>query len=378
VRVLVSPVSTQVFPVVVTALTLKPKTVVLLSTDKMKKFTSMIENVLTYCGISVEKRLINPYSRDSILRNIEDLKESTFLLNCGTKFTAINLYRASDGKAIYYLPSGKIVDFSGNVVAEVPGNLVDVELHAKMYGFEIVEEREDIRRIKLRKELTEFIASNSDTSLLLSKLFRAKSFSKLPSGKLGTLLLKHEIVRKHGREFLVLDRDYVGGKWLEEYTFLKLFDLGFFDVHIGVKVNWYGSNILNEIDVMAVNKNRLYIFSCKTGRNIREIVKHLYELEELTERIGGDFGRSYLVVSRNVLQKSPPDRKKFPHMPSIPYKNGRNLWKKYYQTPEGKRYRNAISSFKSTQNLLKRAALLNIRVLTPEELEAKIETESVG
>ena len=57
---LISPVSTQVFPVVVTALAVKPTKVILLTTPKVDIFASLIERALIFAGIEVEQKTITP------------------------------------------------------------------------------------------------------------------------------------------------------------------------------------------------------------------------------------------------------------------------------------------------------------------------------
>ncbi|SMO71342.1 protein of unknown function [Balnearium lithotrophicum] len=369
---LVSPVSTQVFPVVVTVLTLKPAKVVLLSTPQMKMYSEFIRRALNLHGIEVQEREINPYSFSSIKEVVKDIQNPIFLLNCGTKFTAISLYRISNGKNMfYYLPTGEIVDFNGNKIARVSENLIDVETHAKIYGFEIVEERQDIKRIRERKELTEKIASNDRIVLLLLTLFH-KGFTRIFPEKLLKLAVKHNVLAYKGGKIVPLDREYVGGKWLEEFVFNRLIDLNFSDVRIGVKVKWYGENVFNEIDVMATKNNFLYLFSCKSGKNVKDILKHLYELEELTERIGGDFGRSYLVITKNLFKSHPPSRKEFPNAPKEGFFENKSRWYNYYKTPEGENYKRELSEYRRFVNLRKRAKLLKIKIITPQNFGGEV------
>lgn len=368
--VLISPVSTQVFPVVVTALTLKPPKVILLTTPKVDTFTELIEKALILSGIEVERRTIDPYSASSIENSVKGVENPVFLLNCGTKFTAINLYKLSGGKnTYYYLPDGYVVDFDGKRLLKVPDDLIDVEFHARMYGFEIVEERLDYKKIKQRQELTQYIAARPSLTPVLIDLFQRGYVRNIYSREFLTLAQKHGVVSYRGGKFFAIDREYLGGKWLEEFVFLKLLDASFFDVRIGVKVKWYGEDITNEIDVMATRNNRLYLFSCKTGKNTREILKHLYELEELTERIGGDFGKSYLVITKNLYAPEPPQRSKFPNAPAVSYRKNRKIWQEYYRTSEGKEFRKSQSKYESFRNLSKRAKLLGISILLPEDFE---------
>ena len=370
--ILVSPVSTQVFPVVVSSLTLKPKKVVLLSTPKVEVYSKLIERALTFSGIEVEIKEIDPYSPASIRRSIEGIPNPYFLLNCGTKFTAVNLYKLSNGKnAFYYLPDGKIVDFDGNLIAEVSKRLIDVETHAKIYGFEIVEERQDINRILERRELTEFLSKRDSLIPFLLELYHKGFANNFPKEVLKPAI-KHNVLACKGGKIVPLDREYIGGKWLEEFVFIQLIDLGFFDVKIDVKVRWYDEDVFNEIDVMATKDNFLYLFSCKSGKNTKDIQKHLYELEELTERIGGDFGRSFLVITGNLFKTSPPSRKKFPNAPKVSYYANRKVWHNYYKTPEGENYRREWSEYNRFSNLKKRAELLKIKIVTPQNFRREV------
>ncbi|GEM_PF-1349843 len=370
-KVMVSPVSTQVFPVIVTALTIKPEKVVLLSTPKVEIFTKLIKRALLFAGIEVEERTINPYSFNSIKEKTKDLQNPFLLLNCGTKFTAIALFRLfGEENAYYYTPDGKIIDFNSNLLKRVSQELVDVELHSQMYGFEIVEERQDYEKIRMREKLTRYIASKPSLLPVLAKLYQEGSARILPN-EFVDLAKRFEIVVYRGGKYVVLDREYVGGKWLEEFTFLELLKKKFYDVRIGVKVEWFEEGVINEIDVMATKHNQLHIFSCKTGKNVKEIAKHLYELEELTERIGGDFGKSYLVITENLYKPIPPDKKKFPNVPKVSYFRNRKVWENYYKTEEGKRYKEEMRSYNSFKNLSKRAKLLRINIVTPKILERK-------
>ncbi|SMP05129.1 protein of unknown function [Desulfurobacterium pacificum] len=371
-KVMVSPVSTQVFPVVVTALTIRPERVVLLTTPKVEIFTKLIKRALLFAGIEVEERNINPYSFNSIKEKTKDLQNPFLLLNCGTKFTAIALFRLfGEENAYYYTPEGKIIDFNSNLLEKVSQKLVDVELHSQMYGFEIVEERQDHEKIRMREKLTRYIASKPSLLPVLTKLYLKGSARILPNEFAG-LAKKFEVVVYRGGKYVVLDREYIGGKWLEEFTFLELLKKNFYDVRIGVKVEWYEKGVINEIDVMATKHNQLHIFSCKTGKNVKEIAKHLYELEELTERIGGDFGKSFLVITENIYVKSPPRREDFPNAPSVPYKVAPSTWNEYYKTEEGQRFKKLFRIYNSFKYLHKRASLLGIEILTPEILKRNL------
>jgi len=362
-KTLVSPVSTQVLPVVATALTLKPEKLVLLSTKRVDAFARMVERALETRGVEVERREIDPYDPSSIASQTTDLKGSLFLLNCGTKFTAVNLYRLFPETSLYYLSSGEIVDFNGKRLAKAPENLIDVELHAAAYGFKILGERRDWERIKERAPLTYAVASSLRYQHLLTDLFHRGSFSSIPDQGLFKLLLKYSLIKRERRGYRVADRDYAGGKWLEELVALELLKSGFYSVKLGVTLEWFDSGVTNEVDVLGVKNNRLYLFSCKSGKNSKNFGRHLYEVEELAERIGGDFGRSFLVVSDEVAVEEPPSPKDFPGVPPCPYRECEERWKEFYATPQGKEYSKRQKLYRRYLYLKKRARLLGVEVI---------------
>ncbi|WP_456341885.1 Card1-like endonuclease domain-containing protein [Thermovibrio sp.] len=357
---LVSPVSTQVAPVIITALTLKPKRIVLLSTPKVEKFTRQIERVLGYKGLKVEVREIEPYNSSSIERAVSDLKGALYLLNCGTKYTAINLFKLFPENSFYYLPDGKIVKFDGTLVARAPQNLLSVELHAAAYGFKIIGQRDNLGEVESRARLTFKIAKNRTYQRILSRLYHEAKITFFPP-ELSSLFKKV----KGGYE--PVDREYIGGKWLEEFVFLSLKNKGFHDLRLGVKVEWFDTGVQNEIDVVGVKNNRFYLFSCKTEKNIANLTEHLYEIEELTERIGGDFGKGHLVLLSQFISKEPPSREDFPNAPKGGYYQCRKEWEKYRRTEEGRKYSEEEAKYRRYRALKKRAELLGIKILTERD-----------
>ncbi|OMH40399.1 Card1-like endonuclease domain-containing protein [Desulfurobacterium indicum] len=369
--ILVSPVSTQTFPIVVTALTLKPEKVILLSTPKVRKFEKFLKNVLTYSGIEVEIKTIEPYNRESIVSSVSDISDDVlYLLNCGTKYTAMVLFDiAGKDRVIYYTPGGKLLSLDGEVIAEIKNDLLDVEIHSAMYGFKIRSEIQEIDKIVERKPLTYYIAFNYKKIIPVVNKIQNQILSKnvLPL-EFYSLAARYSLIKPHGGKYFVFDDSYLRGKWFEEFVFLKLIEKGFYDVHIGVVINWYDSDVVNEIDVIAVKNNRLHLFSCKTGKNINVFSKHLYELHELTKRIGGDFGKGYLCIAPVVSNAKKPSRKEFPSIPKKPF-NLKDLdWQKFLNSEEGKRYKEVWSAYNSLKFLTKRANLMDLQILTVKDL----------
>lgn len=101
------------------------------------------------------------------------------------------------------------------------------------------------------------------------------------------------------------------GGWLEEYMYWSVKDLSIkhLDVAMNVKVEWVGKGrrpTENEFDVLFTHNNRLHIISCKTSNPDRETstgdkaTETLNELDALSDRAGGRFGRTMLVSARKL------------------------------------------------------------------------------
>lgn len=100
---------------------------------------------------------------------------------------------------------------------------------------------------------------------------------------------------------------FEGGSLLELHVYLeeqKEAD----DCMTGVHLDWDGiisnnrrDDVVNEIDVMSVRNNIPVFISCKSGRMDSGTVLHaLYELESVTSRFGGRYGKKVLAVIDKV------------------------------------------------------------------------------
>lgn len=99
---------------------------------------------------------------------------------------------------------------------------------------------------------------------------------------------------------------FLGGKWLEEYTWRVVQSLNPQHLAAGVHGEWLattGKRPSNEIDVLAVHRNRMLVIECKTGKFGKYGQKDqdlVNKLQVLAENAGGAFGRG-LLVSYNEL-----------------------------------------------------------------------------
>jgi len=78
------------------------------------------------------------------------------------------------------------------------------------------------------------------------------------------------------------------GALFEEFIFLKLERYDFDDIKIGVEILFNeDSYILNELDIMAIKENHIYMIECKLG-NLLEPNEIIYKLDSVLENFGED------------------------------------------------------------------------------------------
>lgn len=101
------------------------------------------------------------------------------------------------------------------------------------------------------------------------------------------------------------------GGWLEEYVYWTVKSLGIkgLDLALNVSVQWDGKGkkpTENEFDVLFTHSNRLHLISCKASNPERitatgtRATEALNELDTLSDRAGGLFGRPLLVSARRL------------------------------------------------------------------------------
>lgn len=100
--------------------------------------------------------------------------------------------------------------------------------------------------------------------------------------------------------------EYIGGQWLEEYTWHIIKDLKPFDVLANVEFAESGalkSDIRNEMDCIVAHHNQLLFIECKTINFQKQKGKDtdiLYKLESLGHRAAGLYGHKWLISARKL------------------------------------------------------------------------------
>jgi len=103
---------------------------------------------------------------------------------------------------------------------------------------------------------------------------------------------------------------YLGGGYLEEYVFHCLHNLELppqnYAVGVGIgpdcKETAQARDEMNELDAVAVWKNRLLVIECKAGVQLLQEKSQdiLNKLDQLKDNVGGSMGRAWLVTPRTL------------------------------------------------------------------------------
>ncbi len=118
----------------------------------------------------------------------------------------------------------------------------------------------------------------------------------------------HKLVRITGDLTLVFkDYDsarYLGGIWLEEYAWLMAREIGFDHQAMGVEGAWAGGvGPTNELDVLAISRNRLLVVECKTLRFLGDQPKDqdiITKIDSVGRKVGGLFGTPLLLSAQRL------------------------------------------------------------------------------
>ncbi len=122
-----------------------------------------------------------------------------------------------------------------------------------------------------------------------------QTFDFSPGGQAAKLLefaAQHGLVEYQRGDFDIAfasvdAASYFAGGWAEEFVFLKmtgLFATGQFAIN--VKIEQAHTNTANEIDAIAVHKNRALIVECKTSRQT-QAQDAIYKLGQVVRQVGG-------------------------------------------------------------------------------------------
>jgi hypothetical protein len=315
----------------------RPKQVYLMSSSATHTHSNRLKKILMSNGVAVHEWFVNDawdieHIRDRVLELISDFDGKIIALNAtgGSKpmsLAAYEVFRSFD-KPIYCVHPE-----TDNVVWMLPrdrksfdlADRIKLPLFFTAHDLRIVSSKSGAISQKLR-ELTSLLVSNTGKfSRILSILNYFASESE------GTLLspvqrdehlkdqdLQETIKRLADLGLLSVDskfrlrfmseeaRFFVNGGWLEEHVFSVLGGLSSIqDLARNVDFVWdeKESPVKNEIDVVFLADNRLYLIECKT-KNFEckqsDADEVLYKLDTLRDYIGGKEARAMFISYNRI------------------------------------------------------------------------------
>ena len=330
---------------------MKPDVVILATTDRMKEPAARFAKLLNRLHLLLSERII----RKSDLPDHDIASIEAWSLQCldevaslfphheihlnatgGNKLMALamaNVFRNFDNSTrvrIFYLDTEhdriEWVEPSSHLPIPVP-NVISIDtglrIHGKRLGSCCSKQTGAMESVQSRKALTVWMARHADALNgffgTLNYHFRVEGIPHTEPIKLNRFpsiiwrdalhqMAECGLLHYDGRvKFQATSCDaidYLAGGWLEEYVWQVLRDQGLEDVHWSLEVfeDAKGHGVApNELDVVAVHRNRLVIIECKTAKynTVHDLRQVIYKLDSVGNA-GGLFGQKWLVMGRGI------------------------------------------------------------------------------
>ena len=352
-------VSDQPLPNILPALhpDLKPEKIYLLSTALKKANANAQETVLKGRGIQVEIIDIpDAFHIDSIQENVDkiikahaDKQELVLNATGGTKPMSIAAFKQcyKDDISVFYMQTPKVIWLSNTQQDELE---IRESLSLKEYlqSHDVIMQSREIRGIPAkRREMAErwaghwgkyskvfsrlnkyaSKAQNNELQVQIPKDGRSEDFnnwlreleesSELLEYEKSLSDAKHETYRFKSEN----DRKFLNGMWLEEYVYDLLCSMkeqypGITEVARNVEVQQHPQttrkDVKNELDVVAIANQQMWVFECKTGQQLGKEGQHpgeeaVYKLASTMKNMGGLRTRG-CIVSCNRLRDEEKSR----------------------------------------------------------------------
>jgi hypothetical protein len=322
----------------------RPCSVCLLCSPDTTEQTGRLEFLLKQSGVAVSRWNIQDgwdiaHIRERVLEFVAGHANEELALNVsgGTKpmsLAAYEVFRTLE-KPVYYVHPAR-----DHVVWLHPRERESFDLADRIklpafltaHGMRLVSSRKEEIPEQLRTLTATLVKEVGRFAKLLGILnwLAAASEARLVSPKLETDLLQDPVMQEllslfSSSGLLEVDssfrltfpdeqsRFYTNGGWLEEHLFSELYNLRveipiIQDLARNVLIEWdlHKSPVKNELDVVFLANNRLYIIECKTrkfdtnGNSDSDAASVLYKLDTLRDYLGGTEAQAMLVTYRNI------------------------------------------------------------------------------
>lgn len=231
------------------------------------------------------------------------------------------------------------IPMSLKLLIKMHGGKINKNLHKEIKGIDDPEFMDDVEKIyQVAKQnwdfwnpfsslLREIMVPIDPATLLVSK--RAQTILNAlgaSNTKLKTIRKLNDIVDSLAEEGILLDVDHTDGHYRFRFknqavkdclweggSILELHTCQREAVHstecqVGVHIDWDGVihsqpgvDVLNEIDVLALDGNIPTFILCKTGKmGAQQALHALYELETVANRFGGKYAKKVLVTAEEL------------------------------------------------------------------------------
>jgi len=335
-------ISEQPIPNLVPLLLEKPTKAVFLVSPQMEPQAERLQKILQPHGIAVIRQgIASAYDFRAVQQACEEVvkreeSKTSLTLNVtgGTKIAALAAFQA------FYFNNQRIIylDTAGNKLLQLApehketalvGNIIKFRDYLAAYGMTPLSWN-DTAQNGQRPGLHELAGLLIGDEQLLSGLNAAidrnssnPSYLNLSLNDLGAkaeelaacLIECGAATQAQTGVINISSKDkifFCNGGWLEEYVYwmVKSLSIKGLDLAMNVKVQWDGQGkrqTENEFDILFTLKNRLHLLSCKAANPSRKTstggtkaVEALNELDTLSDRAGGLFGRPMLVSARRL------------------------------------------------------------------------------
>ena len=295
----------DVLPNVIFVLKVLPKRVIIFHTDwevsrEKARYQEQIFGRKGIEALSIEipaydYRRIREILENSRQKSIINPKEAHFLTNAATKYTVEvihNWIEENGGTSLYYMPDGTVAKFGGEHLFRIESDVLEPEDFLNLGGFSLRNQVKFEEKLKGRAHaLLEFYL----------QLIEEGKFCEPSEDDVEWITRRERRILGNPYNWLYRnsrERFGTAGYPLEFLTYMVLLQSGRFN-HVLANVEIYREQeIRNEVDVVAVQRNTLFYFSCKRSRK-RGLEEHFFRVGSLSRRLGGRFSVPVVITCRD-------------------------------------------------------------------------------
>lgn len=303
-------ISGQATPNITPALAsdMRPETVVLVvSDDTMAVRAEWLANILREHGITPHFRRLSSTEdfdkmQDDFRRIVKEFPEAALNATGGKKTMSLAAFDAfrEVGRPVFYVETNNQICWLTPTYAQGPRLSAEMSLKELLYAYgqsvDEMHQAEQVKALEFCRVLFQQGAQwaeptvslqylgESDTKQIISKTGRLSQEQE----NLLQLACKHHLVFRHGGHWSCNKQQasFLSGGWLEAYVCAFIQNM-YPDLRVyrGVKVHATASpTVKNEMDVVFVKNNRLFIIECKALRptsRSKSVTDFLYTLQSV-------------------------------------------------------------------------------------------------